>query len=162
MRKLASVLLFVIVSCVPSIARAQIVSTPPAPQPAPKYIPSEVQLLRLRLAQQIAINAQATLNASCGTVNPNGTVNTTGELKFQFQSALDSLSAEAAKVRKENAWPDTVAFDQSGLVFFDAPKDTTRAVAAPEAVKKPVEVPTPKSGVPVEIPNAGTNAATKP
>ena len=88
----------------------------------PPYIPSEVQKLKLENAQLRAGIAQRDLTAA----------------QKAWNEAAAALNAEAAAIKKENGWPDDVAFDFQTLRFSPAPagqrdKDTP----APSPPAKP-------------------------
>lgn len=87
-----------------------------APPAAPAYQPSEVQQLRLKVAQQSAQLAQANLR----------------EAQQQFQSAVANLSAEGEKVKQENKWPADVTLNLDSLTFSVPPKPAKK-----EGEKKP-------------------------
>ena len=70
-----------------------------------EYKPTEVQSLKLKVAQQEALLAQAHLNA-----------------------AITALGAEANAVKKENGWPDDTNFNPDSLTF-------TAPAPAPPAAK---------------------------
>lgn len=104
------------------------------PPAASKYTPTEVQSLRLQLAQSHAINAQQQQQTACG----NGI--TPGTYAGQFSAALSSLNEEAAKVKKEQGWPETVEFNQATLAFAESkPPDAKK----PDAKKDAKDAPKP-------------------
>ena len=87
------------------------------PTPPSKYQPTEVQSLRLQVAQKNAQLAQVALQ----------------QAQRNFQDAFAALNAEAAKVKAEQKWDDAkVTFNADTLTFADAPVKPP----APEA-KKP-------------------------
>lgn len=90
----------------------------PTPPPPSKYQPTEVQSLRLQVAQKNAQLAQAALQSA----------------QRAFADAFSALQQEAAKVKAEQKWDDAkVTFNPDTLTFVDAP---TPAAPKPE-VKKP-------------------------
>jgi len=68
---------------------------------APVYIPNEIQMLRLQLAQSKAHTAQQAANMA--------------QQVLSFR--LAELEGEAVKVKLENKWPETVQFDRDNLGF---------------------------------------------
>lgn len=91
------------------ISVAGLAQSPPAAPPAPaKYVPTELQLLKLQVAQKDAQLAQIQLQRA----------------QQAFQGALAALDAEAGAVKKENRWPDAVQFSPDTLTFaiVDPPK----------------------------------------
>jgi hypothetical protein len=88
-----------------------------SPPPPPAYHPTEVQSLRLKVAQQAAQLAQVQLR----------------EAQQQFQQAMSSLSAEADKVKQENKWPEDVQFNLDSLQFTKVAKP----IAQPAPKKEP-------------------------
>jgi len=91
-------------------------------QEKPKYSPTEVQGLRLKVAQQAAQLAQRELQLACS------------EPQQKFQKAIGDLNAEADKVKMENGWPEEVGFNPDTLVF---------SVPPPPPAPKPTEKPAP-------------------
>jgi hypothetical protein len=72
---------------------------------SPKYVPTEVQSLRLQNKQKDAQLAQMRLQ----------------QAGAQFQQALADLTAESVKVKTENHWPDAVQFNPDTLAFSEPP-----------------------------------------
>jgi hypothetical protein len=74
--------------------------------PAPvTYKPTEIQTLRLQLAQRDAQLAQKDLQ----------------EAQTRFQQALVNLTNEANKVKADNKWPADVQFSPNDLTFSAPP-----------------------------------------
>lgn len=96
-----------------ALAQAPSVAAPPS-----KFEPTEVQRLKLQVAQKDAQLAQVQLQRA----------------QVAFQAALAELDAEAGRVKAANGWPATVQFSPDTLTFVEAPKPT--AAPAPEQ-KKP-------------------------
>ena len=92
-------------------------------QEKPKFSPTEVQGLRLKVAQQAAQLAQRELQFACS------------EPQQKFQKAIGDLNAEADKVKTENGWPKETTFNPDTLVFSMPPP--------PPAPAKPTEKPAP-------------------
>ena len=80
-------------------------------QTADKWKPTEVESLRLQVAQKDAVIAQQALT----------------QAQSNFQAALDRLHAEAERVRVENKWPDTVKFNDQTVSFFEVLKTPEKA-----------------------------------
>ena len=78
---------------------------PAAGKAAEKFEPSEVQKLKLENAQLRAGIAQRDLTAA----------------QKAWNEAAAALNAEAAAIKKENGWPDDLAFDFQSLKFTPAP-----------------------------------------
>lgn len=91
-----------------------------APATSAKYTPTEVQALRLKVAQQAAQIAQRDLQ----------------DAQTRFQTALASLREEGERVKAESKWPKDVVFDWGTLTFNEAPAAPATPKPAPEA-KKP-------------------------
>lgn len=72
----------------------------------PKYQPTELQTLRLQLAQQQAQLAQKDMFIA----------------QQNLQAALAALKAESDKVKQANNWDASVIFNPDTLMFIDAPK----------------------------------------
>jgi hypothetical protein len=70
---------------------------------APKkdYKPTEIQSLKLKVAQQDALLAQKDVQAAQARLN----------------AAMTALGAEANAVKKENGWPDDTNFNPDSLTF---------------------------------------------
>jgi len=66
-----------------------------------KYAPTEVQSLRLKVAQQAAQLAQRDLQ----------------DAQTRFQTAVSALREEGEKVKVESKWPKDVVFDLGSLTF---------------------------------------------
>ena len=81
---------------------------PPAP---PTLTPTEVQSLRLQVRQRDAVIAKVQLDAA----------------QQKFQAALKDLSDEAERVKSENKWDKTVAFDVNSMSFTAVAKDAAPA-----------------------------------
>jgi hypothetical protein len=73
--------------------------------PASTYQPTEVQSLRLQVAQRDAQLAQRDVVAA----------------NQRFQAAVAALSTAGERVKQENKWPDDVHFDLDTLNFSQAP-----------------------------------------
>jgi GAF domain-containing protein len=109
-RRIATLLMGAIVLLVlGTIAFGQGTATPPNP-----YQPTEVQALRLKVAQQAAQLAQAQLR----------------EAQANFQSTLAALTAAGEKVRAENKWPEDVVLNLDSLQF------NKKVTVAPPALTK--------------------------
>lgn len=93
---------------------------PPVQPPLAKYQPTEVQSLRLQVAQKNAQLAQAALQ----------------QAQRNFQDAFAALNAEAEKVKAEEHWDAKVTFDPDKLTFAEAAVAAAPAPAPAEA-KKP-------------------------
>ena len=93
-----------------------------AGQAASKYQPSEVQSLRLKVAQQAAQLAQRDLQ----------------DAQTRFQTAVSALRDEGEKVKVESKWPKDVVFDLGSLTF-SAPQPAATPAATPtkDAKEKP-------------------------
>lgn len=90
-------------------------------QQSPKpYEPSEVQSLRLQVAQK---DAQLAFN-------------NLQQAQAEYQKAFTALNKLADQTKKDNKWPDDVHFDFSTLTFTAAP---AKPAPAPEPAKKPAE-----------------------
>ena len=83
------------------IAAVMMQEKPAAEVKGPPYIPSEVQKLKLENAQLRAGIAQRDLTAA----------------QKAWNEAAAALNAEAAAIKKENGWPDDLAFDFQSLKF---------------------------------------------
>lgn len=103
---------------------AMMAQAPPAAAPPSKYEPTEVQRLKLQVAQKDAQLAQVQLQRA----------------QQAFQAALAELDAEAGRVKVANGWPSTVQFSPDTLTFVEAPKPSVAPAppvpTAPEQ-KKP-------------------------
>ena len=93
-----------------------------AEESKPKYSPTEVQGLRLKVAQQAAQLAQRELQLACS------------EPQQKFQKAIGDLNAEADKVKTENGWPKEVGFNPDTLAFTEPPPP---APPTPKPAEKP-------------------------
>lgn len=80
------------------LVSAAVAQSPPVANP---YVPTEVQQLRLKVAQQNAQLAQSQLR----------------EAQQNFQSAVAALSAAGEKVKEENKWGDDVVLNLDTLQF---------------------------------------------
>lgn len=83
---------------------------------ASKYVPSELQLLRLQVKQRDAQLAQIALR----------------DAQRNMQVALQALSEESERVKADNKWPATVQFNFDSMTFVDAPAVTVPAAAQPK------------------------------
>jgi hypothetical protein len=110
MKQLIRIAAFLVITILFTLALIAFAQTPPAGPPK-SYTPTEVQSLRLKVAQQAALLAQRDVN----------------DAQTRFQASIAAFRAEADKVKAENHWPDVVTFDMGALTFA-AP-----AVAAPPA-----------------------------
>ena len=79
------------------IVVAALGQTPPTSQ----YKPTEIQQLKLENRRKDAVIAKQQLDMA----------------QANFNQALSALQTEGAEVKKENKWPDTVAFDPDKLTF---------------------------------------------
>lgn len=91
-----------------------------APEP-PKYQPTEVQSLRLKVAYDDARLAQRDAQ----------------DAQTKFQQSLQALSDAADKIKQENNWPSTVQFNMDSLSFAEAPKPTPSPTIPATPEKKP-------------------------
>lgn len=82
-----------------------------------EYKPTEVESLRLQVAQKDAIIAQQQMQ----------------QVQQAYQSAIDKLHTEAEKIKADHKWPETVKFNDQAITFYEVPKAEP---AKPEA-KKP-------------------------
>lgn len=92
---------------------------PPAQAPPAtpsKYLPSDVQSLRLQVKQKDAQLAQMAFNVA----------------QQQLRQAFVDLQAESERIKAENKWPKEAQFDPNSLTFSEPPAPAK----APEA-KKP-------------------------
>lgn len=94
---------------------------------APKYDPTEVEQLRLEVAQRDAQLAQTRAQMACRDLPQQG----------QFQQALAALNAEATKVREAHKWPDSVQFNPDSLKFY-------MGAPVPPQQQQPTVQPAPK------------------
>jgi len=78
--------------------------TDKTPKPA-DYTPTEVQSLRLQLAQVKAKDALAAYQVA----------------QQNYQQALAALSAEGERTKKENGWPSTLQLNYNDLTFTEPP-----------------------------------------
>jgi len=83
--------------------------------PQTDYKPSEVQMLRLQLAQEKAKNAELLLT----------------QAQQQYQAAIGNLSSEGEKIKTENKWPPTVQLNFQTLAFSAPPKPPPTAQPTP-------------------------------
>lgn len=97
-----------------------VAQAPPAAPPASKFEPTEVQRLKLQVAQKDAQLAQVQLQRA----------------QVAFQAALAELDAEAGRVKAANGWPSTVQFSPDTLTFVEAPKPTVAPPVAPAPEQK--------------------------
>jgi len=86
----------------------------PAPAPNP-YQPTEVQALKLKVAQQDAIIAQRDMQSA----------------QQRYQNAIVALNTAAEQVKRDNKWPEDVQLNLDSLVF-----SKKAPAAAPEAKDK--------------------------
>lgn len=86
----------------------------------PKYQPTEVHALRLKVAQQAAQLAQRDLQ----------------DAQTRFQQSLATLREEGERVKSEEKWPKDVVFD-IGSLTFTAPQPPAAPVPAAKEAKKP-------------------------
>jgi hypothetical protein len=77
--------------------------------PAKEYHASEIQSLKIQLAQKDALLAKANLEQAQRT----------------FQQALTDLNALAQNIKKENGWPEEVQFDPNTTQFSTPPAKTS-------------------------------------
>jgi len=77
-----------------------------AQTPPVKYEPTEVEMLRLQVAQKDAQIAQIQLQ----------------QAQQMFQQALGRLHLEADKIKAEHKWPAEVQFKMDTLTFAAPPK----------------------------------------
>ena len=68
-----------------------------------KYTPTEIQSLKLKNLQLTATLQQVAMQ----------------QAQQNFANAITALSEEANKVKKENNWPDSTAFDIQNVSFCD-------------------------------------------
>jgi hypothetical protein len=88
------------------------------PPAAPTLTPTEVQSLRLQVRQKDAVIAKQALDSA----------------QAKFQQALADLNAEAERVKTENKWDKSVAFDMNDLHFTAVAKEPAKDKGA-SAVK---------------------------
>jgi hypothetical protein len=84
------------------------------PPAAPTLTPTEVQSLRLQVRQKDAVIAKQALDSA----------------QAKFQQALADLNAEAERVKTENKWDKSVAFDMNDLHFTAVAKEPAKDKAA--------------------------------
>jgi len=129
-----------VLCCLIATMGQQAPATPPAPAPAPPaatYTPTEIQSLKLKLAQANAKVAQKDLQA---------TQQAAQNAQAAFQQSVTALQTACDDVRKEQKWPETVQCNLDTLVFFDKPAATPPAPApAPPAPASPPVAPVPTS-----------------
>lgn len=99
------------------------------PPQSGKYVPSELQLLKLQVKQRDAQLSQQALRAA----------------QQSFQAAVNDLMAEAERVRVENKWPSTVQLNPDSLTFEDVqpklPSPSTTPAPAPATTVPPKKQP---------------------
>jgi hypothetical protein len=110
-------------------ARIMFAQSPTAPvaKDPPKYVPTEVQSLKLQVLQKDAQLAQVQLQRLNDALQQS---------QQAFQKALQALQAGADEVKKANGWPADTQFSQDQLTFSAPPTPPT-----PPA--KPAEQPAP-------------------
>jgi hypothetical protein len=119
-----------------SVVAARIMFAQSAPVPKagepPKYVPTEVQALRLQVLQKDAQLAQVQLQRLNDAVQQS---------QQAFQKALQALQAGADEVKKANGWPADTQFSQDQLTFSAPPPPPPPPVKPAEPSTKPKEKP---------------------
>jgi hypothetical protein len=115
-------------------ARIMFAQAPAAKDP-PKYVPTEVQALKLQLLQKDAQLAQLQLQRFQDAIRQS---KDNQDLQEGLKKAIEALQAEAGKVKETNKWPADVAFHMEDLTF-SAPS----ASPPPTPPAKPAEPPAP-------------------
>lgn len=104
-----------------NLAGAFVLAQAPLPA-ASKYKPTEIQQLKLEVAQKDAQLAQVQLQRA----------------QQVFQSALAKLDDVAGQVKRENGWPEGVQFSPDSLTFIAPPEQPAPKTPTPTPpAKKP-------------------------
>jgi hypothetical protein len=83
-------------------------------QEKPKYVPTEVQTLRLQNKQKDAIIAKQNVDALQVAFQ---------QAQTKFQEAIKALGDEGEKVKQEQSWPKDLQFNVNDLTYTEPAKD---------------------------------------